>query len=97
MIKLIDLKGRVTQVRDETIIVPVKDKDGVPTGQTAQHRVITIGVLVSSKDGKDFLPLSVNSFDPAPGFKVPREGDEYEIPSKFRAVEWRDMFPKISL
>lgn len=97
MIKLIDLKGRVTGVQDNPLELPIKDNNGVPTGQTAKHRVVTISVLVMSKDGKDYLPLSVVNFDPDPGFKVPRDGDEYEIPSKFRGIDWKDAFPKISL
>lgn len=94
--QLFSVTGKVISVSDKTQSFPIKNKDGVPTGQKQDHRIVEIQAMAISKDGKEFAPFSVVAFDPADGFKVPREGDDYAVPYPPRSVDFQQ-FPKFNV
>ena len=91
---MIKFKGIVLEVKDETIQVPVKTKEGLPTGMNKDLRSVKIQLLCKLPDGKGQRAINVTSINPDSSFKVPDEGKEWETPS-VRKYDATKGFPEV--
>ena len=72
--ELVKITGDVLEVVDEMRDLPVKDKDGNPTGMKQQHRFTVVKVLVQNPDG--ITMVLCRGFDLPATFNPPRPGDK---------------------
>lgn len=92
---LCSFTGQVLTASLDTITLSVKDKNGVPTGQTKDHRVVKIQLLVTLSD-KSMRAINVSSFDPAVDFVLPKVGDKWDT-GEIKKLEYDNGFPVVSI
>lgn len=95
MCYLVSFKGQVLTATKEVITLNVKDKDGKPTGQTKDHVIVKIQLLVTLAD-KSMRAVNVNGFDPAVDFVMPKPGETWET-GEVRSYEVKNGFPTVNL
>ena len=90
---MIKFKGMVLAVDDTTTQVPVKTKDGLPTGMNKDLRLVKIQLLVTLGD-KSQRAINVSTINPDSSFKVPKQGTEWETPD-IRKYDATKGFPEV--
>lgn len=92
---MLTFKGMVLAVDDTTTQLPVKTKEGMPTGMTRDFRVVKIQLLVTLAD-KSQRAINVSSISPDSSFKIPKQGDTWETP-EVRKYDATKGFPEVTV
>lgn len=78
---MIKFKGQVLFVEDARRTLPVKDKNGIPTQMTKEHRFTRIQMLVKDPLHNNVQrAVLVQSIDAPATFVLPEQGKEWETP-----------------
>jgi hypothetical protein len=92
---MLTFKGKVLFVTDETRELAVKDKNGVPTNLTKNHRFTKIQMMVKDVALGADRPLLVHTIDAPSTFVLPKIGDLWETP-EVRRYDVKNGIPEVS-
>lgn len=91
---MFNVKCKVLFVQDEKKVLPIKDKNGVPTQLTKEYRFVTIQAMALDPVKKIDRPVVLKAVDPV--FDVPKPGTDFES-SEPREIKFIDGVPHISI
>ena len=93
---MLTFKGKVLNVSDTTVSLPVKTKEGIPTGVNRDFRKISVQMLVTSDDGKSQVAINVVSMNPDGSFVIPKVGSDWTTP-EVRKYDATKGFPEVTV
>lgn len=92
---MIKFTGLVLSVQDSTVSLPVKTKDGIPTGVNRDFRKVTMQLLVDLED-KSKRAVNVTVINPDASFVIPKQGSTWTTP-EVRKYDASQGFPEVTL
>lgn len=90
---MLKFTGKVLNVSDETVSVPVKTKEGIPTGVNRDFRKISVQLLVTADD-KSQRAINVQALNPDGSFVIPKMGADWTTP-EVRKYDATKGFPEV--
>lgn len=90
---MLKFNGKVLNVSDETVSLPVKTKEGIPTGVNRDFRKVSIQLLVTNDD-KSMTAINVTTLNPDSSFVVPKQGTDWTTP-EVRKYDASKGFPEV--
>lgn len=90
---MLTFTGKVLNVSDQTVSLPVKTKEGIPTGVNRDFRKISIQLLVTAAD-KSMTAINVTTLNPDSSFVIPKIGMDWTTP-EVRKYDATKGFPEI--
>lgn len=92
---MLKFTGKVLNVSDETVQLPVKTKEGIPTGVNRDFRKISIQLLVTAED-KSLTAINVSTLNPDSSFVMPKIGSDWTTPP-VRKYDATKGFPEVTI
>lgn len=93
---MLTFKGKVLNITDSTVSIPVKTKEGFPTGVNKDFRKVSIQLLVTSDDGKQMTAINVSTLNPDSSFVIPKQGSDWTTP-EVRKYDATKGFPEVTI
>lgn len=92
---MLTFTGKVLNVDDSTVSLPVKTKEGIPTGVNRDFRKISVQLLVENAD-KSLVALNVQTLNPDSSFVIPKIGANWTTPV-VRKYDATKGFPEVTV
>lgn len=86
---------KVLFVQEERRILPIKDKNGIPTQLTREYHFVTVQAMAKDNDMKIDRPIVIKAVDPQ-NLQLPKPGDTWTTP-EVRSYQLDNGVPVINL